>query len=153
MTTQLKYMGGRSASFLTPGHPETGHQYRVGGRGDTIDVEDADVQFLLSFRWQGQPEYLIVSAGGVEPAYVPGGGIPGAEVAQAIFDSLPTEAAIPDVTEVNVTTAVEMVEAEGDLQNVLVMQAMEEAGPNRTTVQKAISKRIRELSGGEISNA
>ena len=129
----MKYIGPKMGSFNTARTP-SGNYYRVNGRGSWINVYPADVDFLLSLRYGGEPEVQRQLAT-VQPVSV----LPDKYTPAPIPDAAPVE----DIAMLGQTEAMDKIEATDDPDTLRVWMAMEKAREKtRPKVVGALRKKM-----------
>jgi hypothetical protein len=114
----VKYVGPKQGSFNSPRSPN-GNYYRIAnGRGTWIKAYANDVDWLLSLRYGGVPEYQKQTSV-VQPMTI----LPDTYAPAPIPDAAPVE----DIASLGQTEAVTRIKATTDPDTLRVMLAMEKA--------------------------
>lgn len=113
----VKYIGPKQGSFRTPTSPN-GNYYKIQGRGSWIKAYANDVDWLLSLRYGGQPEYQKQHSV-VQPMTI----LPDTYTPAPIPDVAP----VVDIAALKQTEAVALIMATNDTETLRVWMAMEKA--------------------------
>lgn len=138
---EIVYVGRKQGGFPLPRSPYN-HDYRVDGLNAHFHVDALEVDWLMSFRENGQPMFRVH----VPP---PPPVIPPPPIVQppADFESIVVESAVPRINEMNVREAVKALLGIDNVLDLNVAAAVENATQKRTTVLKAINERGHALIG------
>lgn len=140
---EIVYVGRKQGGFPLPRSP-LGKDYRVDGMAARFPIDSAEIDWILSFRENGQPMFRVFVP---EPPPVPV--VPVVPVVQPPpdFESLVVESTVPKINEMNAKQAAAAVMAVDNLIDLKLLASVENATQRRTTVEKAINARGKELQG------